>query len=65
MRLTKNVSNALGISEDEAKEVINEQVEWCSQKLSKDMLTMEDVEWAMSDMGVETDDIEEFLMMMM
>lgn len=62
--LTAQVSRSLGVTIMEANDIINEQASIGRDMLANDRLDIEDVEELMSDMGIEPDYMDEFLLRM-
>lgn len=62
--LTAQVSRSLGVSANEANEIIREQASIGHDTLANDRLDIEDVEELMYDIGVEPDYMDEFLLRM-
>ncbi len=63
--LTELVSRSLGITESEANSIIDEQANIGADLLKRGELEYDDVVFLMADMGIEPDNMEEFLMRMM
>lgn len=62
MNLTEQVSQALGVTLEEADEVIENEAGYCSELLETGDLDYEAVVQAMADMGIEPDNMDEFLL---
>lgn len=64
MNLTEQVSQALEVTLDEAEEIIETEAGYCSELLDTGELDYEAVVQAMADMGIEPDNMDEFLLRM-
>lgn len=64
MNLTEQVSQALGVTLEEADNVINTEAGYCSELIETGDLDYEAVVQAMADMGIESDNMDEFLLRM-
>ena len=58
------VSRSLQVTEDEADVIINEQASIGRDLIANDDCSIEDIEELMYDMGVEPDNLDEFLLRM-
>lgn len=62
--LTAMVSRYLGVTEDEANIIIDEQARIGIDLISDETCSIEDIDELMYDMGVEPDNLDEFLLRM-
>lgn len=62
--LTAMVSRSLGVTEEEANVIIDEQASIGRNLINDESCSIEDIEELMYDMGVEPDNLDEFLLRM-
>lgn len=62
--LTAMVSRSLGVTEEEANVIIDEQASIGLNLINDESCSIEDIEELMYDMGVEPDNLDEFLLRM-
>lgn len=65
MELTTAISKSLGVPEDEACEILDDQISVALDMLTNDILEYDDVVDLIAGMGLEPDCMEEFLTRLM